>query len=180
MSSPRVASRYALAILDSRPEDLPLDTLLQDLMDVRASVTASSELRQFFKSPIISRKHKTDGTSTLFDGKVSPFTVGALLLLVENNRENLILEIIDAVFDLHRKREGIVASRIVSAVELSEEERGRLIAALRKLSGKNIEAEYATDPAIMGGVIVRLDDRIFDGSVRRQLQRLRTRFISGS
>ena len=180
MSSSRVASRYALAILDSRPDELPLGTLLQDLKDVRASVTGSSELRQFFASPVISRQHKTEGTRALFTGKVSPYTLGALLLLVENSREDLVLDIINAVFEQHRKREGIITSRVVSAVQLSDEQRARLVAALQQVSGKSIEAEYATDPAIVGGLIVRLDDKVFDGSVRRQLQRLRTRFISGS
>jgi F-type H+-transporting ATPase subunit delta len=176
----RAASRYAMAILDSRPADVPLETLLQDLVDVQASVRASRELELFFASPVISRQHKSDGMKGLFGGKVSGFTVEALLLLVEKGREKILFDIIDAVFTLHREREGIIRSRITSAVELQEEQRTRLEEALRKVSGKKVETEYVTDPDIMAGLIVRLDDTVYDGSVRRQLQRLRARFISGS
>lgn len=176
----RAASRYALAILDSRPDGLPVETLLQDLRDVRASVLASRELMNFFMSPVISQRHKLDGVHLLFDGKLSEYAVAALVLLVEKNREDLVLEIIDAVFELHRKREGIISSRITSAVDLNDEQRTRLVDALQRVSGKHVEAEYVTDPQIMAGLIVRLDDKVYDGSVRRQLQRLRTRFISGT
>jgi F-type H+-transporting ATPase subunit delta len=176
----RAASRYALAILDSRPADVSLETLLQDLKDVQASVLASRELEMFFASPIISRQRKRDGVKGLFEGKVSAYTVATLLLLVEKNREDILSDIIEAVFTLHREREGIIRSRITSAVEMQQEQRLRLDEALRKVSGKKVETEYVIDPDIMAGLVVRLDDTVYDGSVRRQLQRLRARFISGS
>lgn len=178
--STRAASRYALAILDSRPGDVPLETLLQDLTDVRASIAASRDLMLFFMSPVISRQHKRDGIRMLFDGKLNPYTIDVLLLLVDKQRENVVLEIIDAVYELHRRREGIITSRVTSAVEIPDEQRKRLVDALRNVSGKQIEVEYITDPDIMAGLVVRLDDTVYDGSVRRQLQRLRARFISGT
>jgi F-type H+-transporting ATPase subunit delta len=116
----------------------------------------------------------------LFEGRISAYTLGALLLLVEKSREDILLQIIEAVFTLHREREGIIRSRITSAVELPEEQRVRLAGALQKVSGKKVETEYVTDPDIMAGLVVRLGDTVYDGSVRRQLQRLRARFISGS
>ncbi|MCZ7555300.1 MAG: ATP synthase F1 subunit delta [Bacteroidia bacterium] len=176
----RAASRYALAILDARPDDVSLETLLRDLQDVRASVHASRELEMFFLSPIISRQHKHDAVKGLFEGRISAYTLGALLLLVEKSREDLLVEIIEAVFTLHREREGIIRSRITSAVDLPEEQRVRIAEALQKVSGKKVETEYVTDPDIMAGLVVRLGDTVYDGSVRRQLQRLRARFISGS
>jgi F-type H+-transporting ATPase subunit delta len=92
----------------------------------------------------------------------------------------LVLAILDAVIAMHRDREGIVASSISSAVQLDDAQRARLEAMLAERSGKRVEAEYHVDPSLIGGITVRLGDTVYDGSVRRQLQRLRTRFITGT
>ncbi len=180
MSTHRVAIRYATAILEALPETLSMEQLLSDVRDLRSSILASRELRLFFESPVISRENKRAGVDALFADKLSDYTVGVLRLLVEKGREVLVLDILDAVIALHREREGIVASSISSAVELDSAQRTRLEAMLAERSGKRVEAEYHIDPSLIGGLTVRLGDTVYDGSVRRQLQRLRTRFITGT
>jgi F-type H+-transporting ATPase subunit delta len=176
----RAAVRYAQAILDACPQDLALATLLQDMEDLRTSVKASRELLLFFASPIIPRGRKRHAVEALFKGRVSSYTMDVLFLLLEKNREDILLDIIDAVFTLYRQREGILSSHIVSAIQLTDEQKKRLTDALRQVSGKRIEAEYNVDADILAGVVVRLDDIVFDGSARRQLQRLHERFIGAS
>lgn len=90
------------------------------------------------------------------------------------------LEIIDAVFELRREREGILVTSVHSAVDLSDGQRAALQSALERASGKRVETQYGVDAELMGGLTVRLGDTVYDGSVRRQLRRLRDRFVSGS
>ena len=69
-------------------------------------------------------------------------------------------------------------SAVTSATELTEPERAELGAALAKLTGEKVQAQYTTDAALIGGAVVRIGSTIYDGSVRRQLERMRARMIS--
>lgn len=179
MSNTRVAYRYAEAILDSVPEGMSTESVMQELQDVRRSIEKSRELHLFFMSPIIAQTQKAAGVDALFGDRVSPFVLSVLQLLIEKQREDLILDVILAVYDLRREREGILSTTIRSAVELTDDQRRALQDALSAASGKRVDAVYDIDPLLIGGVTVRLGDTVYDGSVRQQLKRLRDRFVRG-
>lgn len=179
MKNSRVAQRYAEAILDAVPEGMDVGTVLGDLGDIQSSIVASHELRLFFESPIISQKKKAEAVTALFEQRVSAYVLSVLQLLVDKKREDLVLLIIDAVFDLRRQREGILRTAVRSATTVGEDQRTKLMEALAGVSGKRIEAEYEEDAALMGGLQIRLGDTVYDGSVQHQLNRLRARLISG-
>lgn len=180
MSIARIASRFAVAILDAVPDGTDKEHFFRDLDDVRNSVRASRELHQFFQSPVIPSKRKLETVDALFAERIGPFSLSVLRFLVEKEREEFVLEILDTVFDLHREREGILATTVYSAVELSDTQRVALQTALERVSGKRVETAYAVQPELMGGLSVRLGDTVYDGSVRRQLQRLHERFLVGA
>lgn len=180
MSIARIAHRFAKAILDAVPEGTDTSTFLRDLADVQSSIRQSRELLMFFQSPVISRVQKIEAVDALFAERVGTYTRDVLRFLVEKEREEFVVEILDAVFDLYREREGIISTRINSAVEMSAGQQAALNSALERMSGKRVEAEYGVDAAMLGGVSVRLGDTIYDGSVRHQLKRLRDRFVSGA
>ena len=180
MSIARIASRFAEAIIDAVPEGTTREEFFRDLADVQASVSNSRELRQFFQSPVIPETQKREAIDALFTGRVGDYVRNVLRFLVEKGREALVLEIIDAVFTLHREREGIVITHVHSAVALSEGQRAALQSALETASGKQVETTYAVDAALVGGLTVRLGDTVYDGSVRNQLKRLHDRFLVGT
>jgi F-type H+-transporting ATPase subunit delta len=179
MSTLRITSRYAEAILDAVPEGTTPEAVVQELRDIQASIDASSELKLFFLSPIISQTKKAETVKALFQGRTSDYVISALLLLVEKRREDLILDIIPVIIDLLRARQGVIATAVQSAVEMSEEQRAHLETALETASGKRVEADYVIQPELVAGLVVRLGDTVYDGSVRNQLKRLRDRLISG-
>jgi F-type H+-transporting ATPase subunit delta len=180
MSIARIASRFAVAILDAVPEGTDRERFFSDLDDVRRSIRASRELHQFFRSPVIPAKRKLETVDALFAERIGPFALNVLRFLVEREREEFVLEVLDTVFDLNREREGILATTVYSAVDLSDAQRTALQTALERASGKRVETEYALQPELMGGLSVRLGDTVYDGSVRRQLQRLHERFLVGT
>jgi F-type H+-transporting ATPase subunit delta len=180
MSTVRIAQRFAPAIIDAIPDGTDRELFFRDLADVKSSVLKSRELLMFFQSPVISQKRKLEAIDALFAERVSAYVLNVLRFLVEREREEFVLEIIDAVFELHREREGILVTSVQSAVELSDSQRTALQSALERTSGKRVETQYGVDADLMGGLMVRLGDTVYDGSVRRQLRRLRDRFVSGS
>jgi F-type H+-transporting ATPase subunit delta len=180
MSIARIAHRFAAAILDAAPTGAERVSFLDDLADVQTSMRQSRELRQFFESPVIPKQRKLDTVTALFTGRIGAYALSVLRFLVEKEREEYTLQIIDTVFEMHYDREGILSTMIQSAVELSGGQQTALRSALEHMSGKRVQAEYRIDPALMGGLVVRLGDTVYDGSVRRQLKRLHDRFVSGS
>lgn len=179
MSNLRFATRYAEAIVDAIPADTSAEAVIGELQDVQASIEASRELRLFFESPVIAPAAKAKTVKALFADRVGPYVLSVLLLLVEKNREAAVLDIIEQVFDLRRQREGVLATTVRSAIELSDAQRSALENALATASGKRVEAEYAVAPELVGGLVVRMGDTVYDGSVQHQLKRLRDRFVTG-
>lgn len=179
MSTIRFAIRYAEAILDAIPADSSVDTVIGELQDVQASVEASRELQLFFESPVIAPAKKAEAVKALFQDRIGAYVLSVLLLLVEKNRESAVLDIIVQVLELRRQREGVLSTTVRSAVELDDAQRTKLVNALEAASGKHIEADYAVAPDLVGGLVVRMGDTVYDGSVQHQLKRLRDRFVSG-
>jgi len=90
----------------------------------------------------------------------------------------MLIEIEQAFSALLDARQGITQATVTSPAELTVEERAELGTALAKLTGKNVQAQFKTDAALIGGAVVKIGSTIYDGSVRAQLDRLRVRMIS--
>jgi F-type H+-transporting ATPase subunit delta len=176
----RVARRYAEAILSALPEGLSREEFFRDVDDLRSSLAQSRELRNFFESPIISSENKTGAIQALFSDRLSPYLLSVLIFLVEKTRERQLAEIIDALIELKRAQDGILFASVASAVPIDEEGRTALEGALRHVSQLLVETEYKIDPSLIGGVKVRMNNVVYDGSVAHHLKELRTRFMIGA
>jgi len=101
-----------------------------------------------------------------------------LWVVVDRGRTRLLPEIQIAFDKRLDERRGIVRAEVSSAHELAAQEKAELAAALTKLTGRKVEAQYRLDPALLAGTVVRVGSTIYDGSVRTQLERLRERLAS--
>jgi F-type H+-transporting ATPase subunit delta len=106
--------------------------------------------------------------------------VNMLLLLIRRGRIETIGRVAAEFRRLDNQRQGIVTATAVSAAELTPDEARGLIARLEQMTGGRVELTTQVDPSILGGIVVRLGDRLIDGSVRGRLERLRTRLVSSA
>jgi F-type H+-transporting ATPase subunit delta len=102
-----------------------------------------------------------------------------LAVLINNDRIGQVHEVAAAYRAELRERLGIREAEIVTARELSADERNTLIAGVGKLAGARIEAQFKLDQSILGGAVVRIGSTIYDGSVRGRLERLREALTAG-
>lgn len=179
MTIPRVAHRYAAAILDKVPEGAE-EQIFLDIADLHASMAASRELRLFFTSPVIAPLRKRETVEALLRGRVHDYLVEAVLFLVDNRRESILESIIEALIQLRRRRHGIDQAHVATAVPLSDGERTDLVATLERATHSTIEPEYRVDPALIGGVVVRIGDTVYDGTISQQLRLLRRRLVAAA
>jgi F-type H+-transporting ATPase subunit delta len=102
-----------------------------------------------------------------------------LAVLINNDRIGQVSEVIAAYRAELQERLGIRPAEIVTARELSADERSALIADVGKLAGSKIEASFKLDTSILGGTVVRIGSTVYDGSVRGRLERLKEALVAG-
>jgi F-type H+-transporting ATPase subunit delta len=169
-----VGSRYAEALYQIATRENIVDAVEAELKEIDAIIQGNPDLKKIIYHPQITAENKKDLFKELLEGKISQVTMDFLKLLVERQREQVFGDIVNYYVTMANKARNISEVKISSAVDLSQEEKQQLSELLSKLTGgKKTEPIYTTDPAIIGGVVVRIGDRVIDGSIRTRLATLR-------
>lgn len=181
MTEQRVSFRYAKALLETATKGLVAETIFNDFQKVALTMELSRELRVFTASPVVQQwKKKKIFTEVFNEVKISELTLTFLILLIDKRRGNLILDIIKQYEIQYNRLMNKLSVIITSAVELSDEIKQRIIDRLSLITGKQILADFKTNIDIQGGIIVRIDDWVFDASVKNQLSNLFKQLSEGS
>jgi len=174
-----LAERYASALVDIALENNQADQVKQELEAFASMVRESAELHSLLANPSIARAVKHAVIEQLVTQMGASLTLrNYLFVIVDHRRAGMLIEIQQAFSAILDARKGIMQATVTSAAELTPVERAELDAALEKLTGRKIEAQFTTDSSLIGGAVVRIGSTIYDGSVRAQLERLRVRMIS--
>jgi F-type H+-transporting ATPase subunit delta len=176
MSQRTIARRYATALYEEAENLDIVDTVDDDIELLRASLSDSDELHRFFQNPVISDEKKQNVVKALFGERTHDLTQRFLGLLIKKDREGMVSAIADQYHDLRNEQRGIVEATVKAAHDLDEEVQSSLKDALESATGKRVVLHLEQDESLIGGVVVRVGDRVFDGSVRNKLDSLRERF----
>ncbi len=180
MSHGRVASRYAEALLLSAVEEKKEDQIAADVETVKRTIHESRDLSLLLHSPIIKSEAKKRALRAVFDGKVGGLMLEFLSIVAEKGRESLVPLIFDRFEQLRNERLGIVSIEVSAASDLSGEQTTSLRTRFEAITRKTVRITFSIDKALKGGFLARVGDTVFDGSVRRQLERMRLRFLEGN
>lgn len=175
VGSVAIAQRYALALLDvALDKKTELRKIAGELAEFDALLKEQTSLAQVLSSPAIpSEKRVAVLQQVLSKAGFDRATANVLRLLTEKERMSL-LELVSSQFErLVNEHEKVEIGRVVSAHELTEKQRERLAQRLGEAAGKTMELSYSTDPTLLGGLIVRIDNRVYDASVVKQLERFK-------
>ncbi|HVI51708.1 MAG TPA: F0F1 ATP synthase subunit delta [Candidatus Sulfotelmatobacter sp.] len=168
-----IADRYSAALFELAEQQSALDVVAADLKILKAMVAESPDLRRLLRSPVVSRKDQQKAVSALagkagFNGLTQKF-----LGLVAQNRRLFALDgVIEAYLNRLAAKRGEVTAQVASAVALNETQVGAIGAALKKVVGSNVTLDLSVDPALLGGLVVKVGSRMVDGSLRTKLQHL--------
>ena len=168
---------YGEALYQIAEERGVVDEVYGELRDLEDLYRGSKELSTFLNSPKVDRGEKKDLVRKVLGPQFSDLTRQFLELLVDKNREVLIpylagefKEILD---DLHNR----IDVDVTSAVPLPEDLQDRLKGTLSRLLDKEVLLHPKIDPGILGGIVVRVEDKIIDGSVKGRLEDLRKKLL---
>ncbi len=172
-----VAYRYARSLMDLAQERGQVDGVYADMGLVAETTAASHDLRVLLKSPVVKPDNKAAILNKVFAGKVGEITSRFIGILVRKGRESMLPQVAAAVQELYKQRKGIVTAQVTSAAPLTDSTRQQVRdLAASKHPGKTIEITEVVDPALIGGITIRIGDEQYDGSVSRRLSDLRREF----
>jgi len=173
-----VSRRYARALLELGTEGGNLDALVDEVSRMAAAWNERADLRAVVETPTVGVDVKKsilrEVTAKLALGPVTSSTV---MLLTDRRRLRLIGEIAQFLREMNDAKKGLVRAEVTTAVPLSEAFYSRLKEQLERLTGKHVALDKKHDPAILGGVVARIGDQVFDSSIRTRLQSLKNALL---
>jgi F-type H+-transporting ATPase subunit delta len=167
-----IGSVYAEALFEVAKENGKLDEIHEQLGQVVDAINEHRELQVFFFSPYFTSSEKRDAISKAFVGADEEL-VNFLELMAEKHRVPAIFaarRILDEMWAAERKR---LEVKVVSAVELDPKVLKRIGDEIEKRTGREIDLESVVDDDILGGLVLRVGNMVWDASVRGKLERLR-------
>lgn len=178
MHSTKAARRYATALLEVAKEQNELEEILEDITLVRNTMEDSKELVTFLKSPIIKFDDKTAVLDELFFDDFQEATRLFIRLLARKDRINLLDDVTKAFIAKYKEQAGIIIVNVFVAEELDEKQRESLHRTLEEKTQKKVELNITLDESLQGGMAVRIDDTVIDGTVKHQLAKLEESLLS--
>ncbi|MEW5322145.1 F0F1 ATP synthase subunit delta [Geobacillus thermoleovorans] len=177
MNQEVIAKRYASALFQIALEQGQLDRIEEDVRAVRQALAENGEFLSLLSYPKLSLDQKKALIREAFAGVSTPVQ-NTLLLLLERHRFGLVPELAEQFLALVDDARGIAKASAYSARPLTDEELQALSDVFAKKVGKQtLHIENIVDPELIGGVKLRIGNRIYDGSVSGQLERIRRQLI---
>ncbi|MDQ0187311.1 F0F1 ATP synthase subunit delta [Cytobacillus kochii] len=177
MTSSIVAKRYALALFQLANEHQLLDQMEDELRAVKDVVNHDSEFKAVLKTPKLSIQKKKEIVKEAF-ASVNTYVINTLLIMVERHREDEITGMVEHFLDLSDEQKGIAEAKVYSVRPLTDEEKNALSATFAAKVGKqSLRIENIVDSNLLGGVKLRIGNKIFDGSLRGKLDRLERQLL---
>jgi len=174
-----LAQVYARSLFEVAREQGRLVQLREQLAQFAAALKDSRELRVFFFSPYFSTVEKQDALDRLLTD-ADPAFVNFLKLLIENHRMPVIFRAQRAFEALWEQEHRLLPVEITSAIELDDATTGSVAQRIGESTGRRVTLTTRVDPAIIGGIVVRVGNSILDASIRNRLEQLRRQVALGA
>jgi F-type H+-transporting ATPase subunit delta len=181
VSAQRVARVYAEALLNAAEKQGQSEQVLESLESlIRDVFSAEPQLEAFLQSSAVGRERKAQLIDKVFEGKASQVFVDFLKVLNQHERLDLLRPILRAAKELRDQRAKRIRVEVRSAVPLADAQTNRLVEQLRANLKLEPVLQTEVDPDLLGGVVVKVGDWLYDASVRARLDSIRNQLIERS
>lgn len=191
MTSRTAANRYARALLDVAIQETARSAAPAAVNDALRQIEAQldgfarlvaehRDLQEVLISPAVPASRKHAAVAAVAErGRVAPVLARLLVLLADRDRLGLIPEVLAAYRERLLDHFKVVRAEVTTAVALAEGQAKALEQRLAEVTGRTVTLAAQVDPSIIGGVVTRIGSTVYDGSVTRQLQKMKERLIAG-
>ncbi len=174
-----VSQVYGDALFEEAVERDSIEEWYEDVTDLKETFKANPDLGELLNHPQIPKEDKISVIENIFRDNLPAELTGFLIVIVDKNRQKYMEEIFDHFLDRVKEYENIGVAEITSAVELSGEQREKIEKKiLETTSFKSLEASYKVDEELLGGIKIRIGDRVVDSTVKTRLDKLTAELLS--
>lgn len=169
-----VSKVYGDALMQAAREKDQLDAVFEEAKTLCQVFQGHPDLIHLLDHPQVVKEEKLQIIADVFRGRVSDEMMGFLAAIVDKGRQNEILPILDYFIGQVKEEKGIGRAQVTSAVELTEKQKeqvaNKLLTTTRYVE---FEMNYIVDPSLIGGMVIRIGDRVVDSSIKTRLYELR-------
>lgn len=166
-----VSSVYGDALFDIGMLKHNLDELYAEVMELKKIFESNQDLQKVLESPRITSEEKMSLVDQVFFGKLSPDVLGLLKVVVDKGRQSEFLKIFDYFISKYKEERRIGIAYVKSAIELTAEQKQKIVdKLLETTSYLTFEMHYEVDRNLIGGLVIRINDRILDSSVKSKIE----------
>jgi F-type H+-transporting ATPase subunit delta len=174
MNTSLVAERYAAALFQLAIEKNLVEELFSDNLLIVKTSESSHELRLLLKSPIINSGKKLAIVKAVFTNKVHALTLSYLEIMTRKRREGYLQPVAREFIEIYNQYKNILTVHFKSPVPPDEKTRLQVIELMKKYSGANIDLQSDIDESLIGGFVLRWQDKQYDASIRREIENMRS------
>lgn len=175
-----VANRYAKALFDLAAAGGVVSQVEQSLKVIVEALNTNAELTKFLALPTVTTDKKIDVLKASFGTNVSELVYNTLRLMINRNRQAVIVNLFDSYVKIAGEATGQAQAVVYTAKALTDAELAEIATQFEQVTGKKIVAEQRVKAELLGGIQVRIGDRLYDGSLSGKLARLQKSLYSNA
>lgn len=176
----KISKKYANALYEAAIEVGSLEKINQDIIFVVETLNSNNQLDEFLKSPLIKIQDKKDVVQKLFSVHIEKTTLDFIYVLIDSGRFDIINEVLNQFAVLYNKEKNIVKPVIISAVELDSNQKNTLLSKLEGKLNKKVEPEYIINSKIIGGLVIEIEDKTIDCSLKAKFDNMQKQLTKGT
>lgn len=180
MSSRKVAIKYAQSLLDLAVEQNNVDVVVRDANFVLEVLKSNTNLIRTLQSPIIKSLLKQSILDEIFVNKVSESFISFIRFVVQKGRESILEEILISFDQLKNVKLGIAKVNLTTSLEVDDNQLEKIKTTLEGLLSKKVTFDKIIDASIIGGFVAQVDDKIYDASIKNQLELMKKQLVKGA
>lgn len=168
-----VSKTYGEALLELVHEEDRASEMLEEIQSVRDIINGNPEFKELMLHPGIAKQEKLQIVENIFKGKISDELAGFLRIVVEKERFKELDSIFQYFIDKEKELQGIGVAYVTTPTELGEKAKAEVLTKLLETTDfKTMEMHYSVDESLIGGMTIRIGDRVVDSSIRSRLNDL--------
>ena len=168
-----VSKVYGDALFEAAREAGRMDDMYEEVLELQKLLQANEELQKMMENPKVIREDKENVIETVFRGRISDEIVELMKLMIAKGRYSNIESVFDYFIGLVKEEKKIGIAYVTTAVELTDGQKDEIVRRLLETTRyESFEMNYAVDASLIGGVVIRIGDRVVDSSIKTKLYEL--------
>ena len=168
-----VSKVYGDALFEAAREAGRMDDMYEEVLELQKLLQANEELQKMMENPKVIHEDKENVIETVFRGRISDEIVELMKLMIAKGRYSNIESVFDYFIGLVKEEKKIGIAYVTTAVELTDGQKDEIVRRLLETTRyESFEMNYAVDASLIGGMVIRIGDRVVDSSIKTKLYEL--------